>query len=216
MVFTNADLIDENGHEIKADGISCKLWDYYFCDSDKKMFDKGLALECMMRPHATGASMAARKSFIGENPFSHQINNHVYHDLVVCINALELNLLGHLDDTLFKYRLHKGQQIGVGGYTRDPEIVDWRCPIYPENYIFHLLKKEENIERVNFLSWRNWTKHRIHGPLVISLAIQKYHKYYGKIYFSLMAYDILASIDHSRLRLSRKIKSLCFRKCQQQ
>ena len=216
VVFTNADLIDENGREMEVDGVPCKLWDYYFCDSDKKMFDKGLALECMMRPHATGASMAIRKTFLEEHPVLHQTNNQVYHDMIICINALEVNLLGYIDDTLFKYRLHEGQQIGVGGYTRDPDIVDWRCPIYPEDYIFNLLKKEENIERVKFLSWRNWTKHRIYGPLVILLALRRYHKYYGKVYCTIMAYDIKASLIHSKLRIFRKVKSLCFRQCQQQ
>lgn len=206
VVFTNADLIDEKDCEIEEDGIPCKLWDYFFSSSDRKMFENGLDVECMMVPRATGASMAIRKSFLDSNPFLYQTNEKVHHDLAICINALECHQMGYICDTLFKYRIHQKQQVGVGGYVRNHCNNDWRRPLYPEDYIKNLLRKKENIERADFLSWRIWTKHRIHGPIVILLAINKYLNYYGRNCFTIMTYDIISCLKHSWLRFFRKIK----------
>lgn len=205
VAFTNADLIDENGRAIKEDGDAIKLWDYFFPKSDRIMFEKGLDVECMMVPRATGASMAIRKSFLESKPFLYQTNENVHHDLAICINALECHQLGYIDDTLFKYRIHKEQQVGVGGYVRNHCNNDWRRPLYPEDYIKNLLRKKENIERADFLSWRIWTKHRIYGPIAVLLAINKYHNYYGRNCFTIMAYDMISSLKHSMLRMSRTI-----------
>ena len=148
------------------------------------------------------------KNFIEAHPFLHQTNHLVYHDLAICINAVELGVLGFIDDTLFSYRLHANQQIGVGGFTRNPEITDWRCAAYPEDFIRSLLKDKKSIARIDFLFWRIWTKHRIYGPLVILLTIRKYHKYYGHLSHSLMLYDIMTNVNYTKKRLIRKMKAL--------
>lgn len=211
VVFTDGNLIDGEGRAYLGRNGQKRLWDYFFVPIDKLMFEKGLELECMMHPHATGATMAIKKAFLDDNPFAQYCDNfNVFHDFIISIKAVELGRLGYIDDSLISYRVYEDQQVGVDKRaatenTMEGERTDWREAYYPYDFVYKLLQDPLYKERIGFLNWRIWTKHRLYGPLVIARTWKKYKKYYGKNYCSIMIYDARASMSHSFKRLKNRI-----------
>lgn len=207
VVFSDAVLIDSEGKPLVCNKGQCHLWDYYFVPSERRKFEKGLVLECMMKPHATGATLAAKKAFLDDHPFSQVCDNvQVFHDLFIAVRAAEAGLLGFIDDTLVGYRIHDAQQVGVGSLeTVDNTKEDWRSPFYSEDFIVKLLQEPFSKERIDFMKWRIWTKHRLYGPMIVVWNWRRYRKYYRKLCLSMMAFDAKASVTHSFSRLRKKL-----------
>ena len=122
VVFTNGEFMDEIGDSF----------------TDKKMFDavslrpstikqfkeSGLALELfLVHNRATGATMAIRKSFIGQyniRDVKATKPGDVYHDHIIALAAVCQEKLGIIETPLIKYRIHNSQSIGFNDWIENP------------------------------------------------------------------------------------------------
>ncbi|MBQ9237601.1 MAG: glycosyltransferase family 2 protein [Prevotella sp.] len=122
VVFTNGEFMDEEGNSF----------------TDKKMFDavslrpstieqfkkSGLALELfIVHNRATGATMALRRSFIGQyniRDVNARKPGDVYHDHIIVLAAVSQNKLGIITKPLIKYRIHSNQAIGFSSWIENP------------------------------------------------------------------------------------------------
>lgn len=71
---------------------------------------------------ATGATMAIKKNVPAKFDYPTQI----LHDYILAIEALARNSLGIIEHPLIKYRLHQGQERGIGDAIEHP----WKSNIY--------------------------------------------------------------------------------------
>ncbi|MCS6874398.1 MAG: glycosyltransferase family 2 protein [Pyrinomonadaceae bacterium] len=110
MVFTDAELIDEASKPLNK-----RLWDFYFPRKKQKDARKNGILSVLLRGNVvTGATMAFRaelKKFL--LPFPQNLPN-LIHDGWIALCASLLADVCFLEKPLIKYRIHEGQQIGIG------------------------------------------------------------------------------------------------------
>ena len=201
VVFTNADLIDSEGMK----RFSSTLFDHYFTKEDRDRFDRGEGLVCFAKNHATGATMAIRKSFLENNRFADYKGLGICHDHIIALMAANRNTIGYINVPLIAYRQHEKQTIGIfkldDGY--DAPINEFMLPC---------LMKASSSDRLNvwfsayqFSAWRRGTKHQLYGPLNIMLHAVKYYRFYGSAFLKMMLYDIGVSVRHTNKRISRKV-----------
>lgn len=177
VVFTDADLIDSNGNSMRP--IHGTLWDYHFAEMYKYRFDKGLQLDCFVsgNVHATGATMAFRKSFANNHPFESLANHgEVLHDFALALFAAEDNSLGYIAQPLIKYRLHDGQTCG---------LIDQDGNVDYQIYLIHTcilpyLHNKRAVEETIFARYRLRQTRRVVGCASMLFKLGKYRSVYGK------------------------------------
>lgn len=122
VVFTDAEFMDEQGKEFTDrrmfDALSMKPSTIeQFCKS-------GLAMEIfLVHNRAYGCTMAMRRSFVGQyNIKDAQASNSAdaFYDHIIALAAVCRNKLGVIPKPLIRYRLHKNQSVGIGGWLAKP------------------------------------------------------------------------------------------------
>lgn len=114
LLFSNAYLIDENGNRNEN-----LLWDHLEFDEKNILLwlDNINALKSLMmgRTYVTGATIAF-KSTLKERalPFPNLQQLGWWHDGWLALIAAAQNGLYFISDVLIEYRLHQGQQLGLG------------------------------------------------------------------------------------------------------
>lgn len=110
-VFTNGDLIDEEGNNLSMSLFdSLKMKDYF---SQSAYFPSLFAMLCLNDNFVTGATMAitndAKKVVL---PFYTSTN--IFHDHYIALKLAAINQFSCINEPLISYRVHTNQQIGVG------------------------------------------------------------------------------------------------------
>ena len=122
VVFTNGEFMDEEGNSFTNkkmfDAVSLRP------STIKQFNNSGLALELfMVHNRATGATMAIRKSFVGQYnicDFKAVKPGDVYHDHIIALAAVSQGKLGIIAKPLIKYRIHSNQAIGFRSWIETP------------------------------------------------------------------------------------------------
>lgn len=204
VIFTNADLIDETGEPLPPP--SNELWDYFFHDFSKQQFDSHLEFECfLMDNHATGATMAARKCFLQQNPFLPLCNNSILHDYAIAFTAVMKRQIGYLDTKTLQYRIHDRQHSGIPFGTNERLYSSPFDAIFAGREALAMISDSHYKGRARFLDFRRATKYRISGPIAVMLQWRKYKTFYSSSASRIMRHDILTSLSHTRSRLRRLI-----------
>jgi Glycosyltransferases involved in cell wall biogenesis len=108
ILFSNGRLVDEN---LKP--LGRELWDLVFPNAMRKAFT-GQPFETLLWQNAaTGAAMAFRSRYRNEIlPFP-QISGQI-HDAWIALVLSQIGKIDTINEPLFSYRQHSGQQLGVG------------------------------------------------------------------------------------------------------
>ncbi len=115
-VFTNADLIDRDGNSIGT-----TLFDTFLVNnflSSTHDYPELFAMLCFNENFVTGATLAIKKE--GKNivlPF--RTSESIYHDHYIALKLSAIGKLGYMNDCLISYRIHPGQQTGMGKYIAE-------------------------------------------------------------------------------------------------
>lgn len=195
VVFTNAQLINGDGEPIPTKET---LWDYFFPQNSRKRCDLGMMAEEFCRGnHITGATMAFRKNFVKQiDPVDGYL-----HDELIANTAVAQHTIGYINECLIKYRIHSGQQIGIGKENNlSPQDTkeDYRTPDLPDDRLLKLFIDKTDIQRIEFYRFRYIAIHN-HNPLGlirILLHANKYRNFYKKKAWDFFSFDILANIHY--------------------
>jgi len=115
LVFSDGDLIDENGN-----GLSGTLWSKWNFTSElqKEWQNNNIAFTYLIKNHnkITGATVAFRKELKGVI-FPFELPATMWHDTWLGIIAAGNGGLRFITEPLIHYRVHNNQQIGIGNGT---------------------------------------------------------------------------------------------------
>ncbi len=122
MVFSNAELIDENSRPLRK-----KLWDFYFPPRKRKKANKEGLFRLLLEANVvTGATMAFRANFREAFlPIPKDLPN-VIHDGWIAMCSCILAEVKFIEEALVKYRIHQGQQIGVADLRQKTTKIGYR------------------------------------------------------------------------------------------
>lgn len=115
-VFTNGDLIDRDGNKLGT-----TLFDTFIVNnflSSTHDYPELFAMLCFNENFVTGATLAIKKE--GKNivlPF--RTSESIYHDHYIALKLSAIGKLGYMNDCLISYRIHPGQQTGMGKYIAE-------------------------------------------------------------------------------------------------
>jgi hypothetical protein len=111
LLFSDAELIDENSERIKG-----SLWEATFPRAKKRRFASGEAMSVLVwGDTVTGAAMAFRSNL--REHFIPTPDVRVYsHDGWIALTTAMVSSVGFLPTPLLQYRVHAGQQIGIGAH----------------------------------------------------------------------------------------------------
>lgn len=201
VVFTNANLIDENSMEFTTD----TLWDRVgFNPRMRKYFDNGYGQEVWtINNRATGATMAFRKSFVADMDLA-SFDLHV-HDYIIAFFSIINNCCGYINEQLTSYRIHSGQTIGASlyapcfypptcAYTIELDNVQ-NLPEYAMNRLLFMRQREKRYDR------------KLGGFYTLGY-IGRYITIYGKWWYRFLGYDIYHCLMNEMKRIYRKCKYL--------
>ena len=206
VVFTDADLIDNDGNS--SDMVPTNLWGYHFVEIDRKVFDSGMQIEPFVngRVHATGATMAARHSFIVEHPFLPLWEHgEVMHDYAISLMAAERNKLGYINAKLIKYRLHQDQTCSV---FFEPFDIDYQIYVI-NNCILPFIHNEQIVDRIDFAKFRLRQTRRLIGSMRLLLKTPQYRSLYGKKGWVLLKTDLVSWKKMMNNRVLDRNKKIC-------
>lgn len=122
VVFTNGYFINEHSQQFTEkkmfDAVSLKP------STIKQMETLGLTLDVLIvHNRATGATMAMRKSFVGQyniRDVEARKPGDVYFDHIIALAAASQDKLGIISEPLIKYRIHSSQSIGFSNWITNP------------------------------------------------------------------------------------------------
>ncbi len=124
LLFTNADLIDENGNLLDV-----KLWNMWKFNSNKQRnwlyYRNSFKSLVYNENYVTGATVMfsrdlLRKALPISVPYSY------YHDAWLALHAAAIDGLSFLDESTIKYRIHSEQQVGVNNSIVQHKGLDQR------------------------------------------------------------------------------------------
>ena len=181
ICFTNGCLIDAKGVFLNK-----TLFDTFgFRKRQQLLFEKGLALELFIESNiATGATMALLTSAIFHFSSFADTSKPFIHDEILCANALDPCHIGYITQSLIRYRIHKGQNLGVDNklsyhYRRYP------YKTYRRSFLYEALPNLKSSKRLHFYTQRRDTS------IVECFTLWKeYRFFYGKLSFIFFFSDI--------------------------
>lgn len=146
LLFSNAELIDNNGDKIGA-----LLWDKWGFDDEKKRSwqSNEVAFEEMIhgKNKITGATVCFSK-ILKKSIFPIKLPLHYWHDSWLGTHAAALNGLFFIDDCLIKYRVHDKQQIGISAEVSNEVTLKSNIEyISKEEYLSYLKKKYPKLKK---------------------------------------------------------------------
>ena len=111
LLFTNADLIDENGNLLEV-----KLWEMWKFNSHKQSnwlyYRNSFKSLVYNENYVTGATVMFSRSLLRKAlPIS--VPYGYYHDAWLALHAAAIDGLSFLDVCTIKYRIHSEQQVGI-------------------------------------------------------------------------------------------------------
>lgn len=194
LVFSDAELIDENGH-LKTDKT---LFDACGLNQLREQWDLGMQFEIEnVIQRLLGATFGMRRSFVKQClPFDSDLNN--YHDGLLAMNSVVQSCNGMIDKCLIEYRIHNNNVVGLGGKN------NWvfsgkQCPnefgnlIEPRNVNPFFLSPKANLirDRISFFQKRLRYYSNIKGKFLLLLSIPQYRKYYKRYWFYFILSDVM-------------------------
>lgn len=117
VVFTDALLIDDADKPLreKSNSLFKALRFNHFA---RLLFNCGLSLDILMLHYrVTGATVALRRTYLSGIVIDHSAtpqNLKPLHDVRIAVYAAMDNVLGYIAKPLIRYRIHEGQQAGLG------------------------------------------------------------------------------------------------------
>jgi glycosyltransferase involved in cell wall biosynthesis len=137
--FSNAALMDDNDRELTG----TLLDNSFFKPGIRQEYKKTdlLYWSILLGNMMTGATMAIRRRALADIlPFHLELGKKYWHDGWIGLSLMSDNRIGYLDETLMRYRIHAGQQIGV--VVRDDPFEKWiMLNEYDENNIKEYFQK---------------------------------------------------------------------------
>lgn len=122
VVFSNASFIDSEGNDYASDRSLFQV--VGMTDKAVNYLEKGFALELFLKNNrATGATMAIRRTIISSlkvDPSATSKNAKPLHDELISLLAIERDSLGCISVPLTQYRIHSGQDCGMGNWIDYP------------------------------------------------------------------------------------------------
>lgn len=122
LVFSNGDLIDQNGEQLRGD-----MWGrFHFRPRLQKLLDGSRAYDLLLSSSfITGATVAFRASLRSVClPIPDGIDTFI-HDRWIAVIIAAVAPIDRIDEKLIAYRLHAQQQLGVG---KSPVLVRYTMP----------------------------------------------------------------------------------------
>ena len=202
LLFTNAELIDENGQRLSA----WTLFDQCGFTDVLDAWDAGLQFEVeTAAQRLLGATFAIRKQFLLKCiPFYPEIGS--YHDGQLAMQSVVDQCNGRLDECLTLYRIHSNNVVGLGGnaegrLTRKVVLYDWNSLLEPWSVKpFFLLPCANPIRpRVRFYIKRREQYSSCIGKFILAISLISYIKYYNRFWARFYFSDLLYGIP-GRLR----------------
>ncbi|MEJ7848064.1 MAG: glycosyltransferase family 2 protein [Pyrinomonadaceae bacterium] len=172
MVFSNAELVDENLEPIGHD-----LWEFSFSREDRQKARTGKMLEIVLIKNVvTGATMAFRSDF---REMLTRIPTDIpdtIHDAWIAVVIAANAEVAFLDEKLIRYRQHAGQQLGIEWKYTGKLKKGTRNEKYAESVGFRQ-NEQERLSKFNeiFRSFPQFQKHHIKiriDSLIDSLKIE--------------------------------------------
>lgn len=203
VLFTDADLIDENGEYLKS-----TLWQTLdFNRKIQEVFDNGMGYEIFYRDNiATGATMAFRGEIY--KTFSSYCK-YAFHDEAICFIALNDDKLGYCTKKTIKYRIHGSQVCGIGVIGNSQSICYKAVNKPISDRLIDLPLSHRLIERKNFIEYRKKAHTSPFGVFKVIIKWKKFFKMYKKYAFEFMKYDIRQNL----INITTKMKSIFANKC---
>lgn len=188
IVFSNGLLIDNKGSLIG----NKTLWDTIgFTPRAQKALTDGFGPELFSYENrATGATMAVQRSFLEENPFLKICNDTILHDGALAMLGIATNKLGYISQPLINYRIHFGQQVGVGEALISPLCDDARDTSSLCEQWYSMPLPSPLKERITFIRARHRYKHQPLGIFRMIGSSNLYCRFYRSKWFSFLFFDI--------------------------
>ena len=187
VVFSDAQLIGNNGNFLNETLWHCLGLSNY----NLSLIDKGLGIELFaFENRATGATMALKKDFEYIHSFINYCADGILHDGSIAMLALNNNQLGYIADFLIYYRIHEGQECGVGDFlivpqSDNPYDISYTAVLWSRVQLSQVFEK-----RISFLLNRmHWHQQRW-GLHHILHSKSEYKNNYGDIWRDFFLYDI--------------------------
>ena len=124
VVFTNGEFMNDEGKSFT----NAKMFDAVALKPStiRQFYTTGLQLEAfIMHNRATGATMAMRRSFIGNfSIYDVQLNGRggIFWDYIIALAAVSQGKLGMIERPLIRYRVHLEQCVGFGKWIDNPPV----------------------------------------------------------------------------------------------
>lgn len=132
MVFSNAEIVDENLHSTGDD-----LWSFTFDEEKRDLARGGKFFDVLLSQNVvTGATMAFRAGCRQDfTPIPDDIPN-LIHDGWISLIAANIGKVALIDEPLVKYRQHQAQQLGIDYRAGRAEGYDERLNRYAASILF--------------------------------------------------------------------------------
>ena len=202
VVFSNASFIDSEGIEyasgktlFQAVGMTTKA---------EKYLKNGFGLELFLKNNrATGATMAIRKTIIPSLRIDYSAtskNGKPLHDELIALSAIERDSIGSLPDTLIQYRIHNGQDCGMGNWIKSPLQTDNALSPDCDNYKLSSYSSLDYRQRCDFLKRRTDRANSrllFMGFFGILKDLPDYSRYYRQCGFLCLIRDIVVLLKRA-------------------
>lgn len=188
VVITDAILIDSIGEKLKNPRNT--LFKNTYTQIEQKLFNSGRQLESFLfENHATGATMAIRKTFLEKHPFAYNCSDEILHDYVIALQAVQEHELGIIDRPLISYRIHSQQTCGLVPQKITPTY-QWQRIYVIDTAISPLLQSDEAKESAKFIIYRTRQTCRPLGCFGMIGHVADYYHYYRKTTFLILCKDL--------------------------
>ncbi len=188
IVFSNGLLIDNKGSLIG----NKTLWDTIgFTPRAQKFLTDGFGPELFScENRATGATMAVRRTFIEGKKFLNICNDAILHDGALAMLGIAYNKLGYIYHPLINYRIHLGQQVGIGEAINSPLSDNAKGTSQLCEYWYLMPLPSPLHERIAFIRKRHRMKYQPMGAFRIIGSMCYYCKYYRRQWLGFLFFDI--------------------------
>lgn len=202
VVYTDAYLIDSNGQPIAGE----TLWNCFgMTPKAQKYIDEGFGIELFANENrATGATMAVRKGYKYLPNIVDYCKGDILHDGVLAMLSAADNQLGCISRKLIDYRIHPGQECGIGESLRHPVSDDPRKSSYTVVYWSQNNLPAPLTRRIRFIVTRRRHQQQPLGALRMVGHIAEYRKLYRSHWHSFLIYDITKWFSDMWHRIKKK------------
>ncbi len=202
VVFTDGQIVDPYGKAI-ADST---LWKCFgMTEKGQRHIDEGYGVELLANENrATGATMAVRKGYKYLPNIVDYCKGDILHDGVLAMLSAADNQLGCINRKLIDYRIHPGQECGIGESLRHPVSDDPRKSSYTAVYWSQNNLPAPLTRRIRFIVTRRRHQQQPLGALRMVGHIAEYRKLYRSHWHSFLIYDITKWFSDMWHRIKKK------------